>query len=74
MLLANSPLGSKFKITGFQRGLARAHLLTMGLTKGTCVEVVGRAPMGGDPVVLRVRDIRLSVRHADAAVLKLQQV
>ena len=74
MVLAKSPLGSKFKITGFQRGLSRAHLLTMGLTKGTCIEVVGRAPLGGDPVVLRVRGIDLSVRHTDAAVLILKQV
>lgn len=73
-MLASSPLGSKFKVVGFHRGQARAHLLSMGLTPGVCIEVVGRAPLGGDPVVLRVRDIHLSVRYADTAALQLQQV
>lgn len=73
-MLADSALGSKYKIVGFQRNQKRAHLLSMGLTPGACVEVVGRAPLSGDPVVLRVRGIDLSVRYADAAMLILQQV
>jgi ferrous iron transport protein A len=42
------------------------RLLEMGLTPGTAVRVVGRAPLG-DPLELELRGYRLSVRRAEAA-------
>lgn len=42
------------------------RLLEMGLTPGTVVRIVGRAPLG-DPLELDVRGYRLSLRHAEAA-------
>jgi ferrous iron transport protein A len=42
------------------------RLLEMGLFEGEEVEVVGFAPLG-DPVDLRLRDYRLSLRRREAA-------
>jgi ferrous iron transport protein A len=42
------------------------RLLEMGLFEGETVEVIGVAPLG-DPLELRLRDYRLSLRRAEAA-------
>src|SRR5436309_11578156 len=42
------------------------RLLEMGLLEGEEVEVLGFAPLG-DPVEIRVRDYRLSLRRTEAA-------
>jgi Fe2+ transport system protein FeoA len=44
----------------------RQHLLEMGFTKGTPVEFIRQAPLG-DPIDLRLRGYRLSLRRAEAA-------
>jgi len=46
----------------------RQHLLEMGFTKGTIVEFVRQAPLG-DPVDLRLRGYRLSLRRQEAAAV-----
>ena len=47
------------------------RLLEMGLTPGTAVRVIGRAPLG-DPLELEVRGYRLSIRRAEAARVALE--
>jgi Fe2+ transport system protein FeoA len=42
------------------------RLLEMGLIQGEEVEVVGVAPLG-DPIEIRLRDYRLSLRRREAA-------
>jgi ferrous iron transport protein A len=42
------------------------RLLEMGLLEGEEIEVVGFAPLG-DPVEIRLRDYRLSLRRSEAA-------
>lgn len=42
------------------------RLLEMGLFEGERVEVIGVAPLG-DPMEIRLRDYRLSLRRAEAA-------
>jgi len=42
------------------------RLLEMGLLEGDEVEVVGFAPLG-DPMEIRLRDYRLSLRRSEAA-------
>ena len=42
------------------------RLLEMGLLEGDEVEVVGFAPLG-DPMEIRLRDYRLSLRRTEAA-------
>jgi ferrous iron transport protein A len=42
------------------------RLLEMGLLEGEEIEVVGFAPLG-DPMEIRLRDYRLSLRRSEAA-------
>ena len=42
------------------------RLMELGLVPGTVVEVVRRAPLG-DPVEIRLREVHLSIRLAEAA-------
>ena len=42
------------------------RLMEMGLLEGEEVEVIGFAPLG-DPMEIRLRDYRLSLRRAEAA-------
>jgi ferrous iron transport protein A len=44
------------------------RLLEMGLLEGETVEVVGFAPLG-DPMEIRLRDYRLSLRRREAACI-----
>ena len=47
------------------------RLLEMGLFEGETVEVVGVAPLG-DPLELRLRDYRLSLRRSEAARIRVE--
>ena len=42
------------------------RLLEMGLLEGEQIEVIGVAPLG-DPIEIRLRDYRLSLRRSEAA-------
>ena len=68
-------IGQKAKILGFAlcAGEYRHRLLSMGLTPGTVIELIRIAPLG-DPVQILVRGIMLSLRKAEASILKLEQV
>jgi ferrous iron transport protein A len=46
-------------------GEAVKRLMDMGLTRGTNVEVVRRAPLG-DPIEVRVRGFMLTLRRSEA--------
>jgi ferrous iron transport protein A len=46
------------------------RLLEMGLLEGEEVEVVGFAPLG-DPMDIRLRDYRLSLRRSEAARIRV---
>jgi ferrous iron transport protein A len=47
------------------------RLLEMGLLEGEDVEVIGFAPLG-DPIEIRLRDYRLSLRRREAACITVQ--
>jgi ferrous iron transport protein A len=47
-------------------GLIGQRLLEMGLLEGEEIEVLGLAPFG-DPMEIRLRDYRLSLRKREAA-------
>ena len=47
-------------------GTLLQRLLEMGLLEGEEIEVIGFAPLG-DPLEIRLRDYRLSLRRAEAA-------
>lgn len=46
------------------------RLLEMGLLDGEMIEVIGVAPLG-DPMEIRLRDYRLSLRRAEAACIEV---
>ena len=54
-------------------GVGRMHFLDMGLTPGTPVQVVSRAPLG-DPIQLLVRGYALTLRKQDAASISVRPV
>jgi ferrous iron transport protein A len=47
------------------------RLLEMGLLEGEEVEVIGFAPLG-DPMEIRLRDYRLSLRRSEAAGIAVE--
>ena len=47
------------------------RLLEMGMLEGDEVEVVGFAPLG-DPMEIRLRDYRLSLRRSEAARVQVE--
>jgi ferrous iron transport protein A len=49
------------------------RLLEMGLLEGEPLEVVGFAPLG-DPMEIRLRDYRLSLRRSEAACISVKLV
>ncbi len=68
-------IGLKCCIVGYDRGHRgyREKLLSMGLTPGTEFTVTRQAPMG-DPVEVKVRGFKLSLRKAEAAMLRIETI
>jgi Fe2+ transport system protein FeoA len=54
-------------------GNTRQRLLEMGLTKGTPIELIRFAPMG-DPMEIRVKGYRLSLRRLEAESIVVHKV
>jgi ferrous iron transport protein A len=60
-------VGERVRIVRIPGDDAIVHrLLEMGLTDGEEVQLIARAPLG-DPLEIRVRDFRLSLRRSEAA-------
>ncbi len=49
------------------------RLLEMGLLEGAELEVIGFAPFG-DPMEIRLRDYRLSLRRSEAARITVSEI
>jgi Fe2+ transport system protein FeoA len=73
MTLDDLPVSESATVTaiGGSRAL-RLRLMEMGLVRGTQVDKLRVAPLG-DPVELRVRSGRLSVRRHEARAIKVTQ-
>ncbi len=67
--LAPGETGIIVRLAG-EPAIAR-RLMELGLTPGTAVELVRRAPLG-DPVELRLREIHLSIRRSEAAHIHVE--
>jgi ferrous iron transport protein A len=66
------PVGQRARIEAVEGADALGQrLLEMGLLEGEEIEVVGFAPLG-DPVEVRLRDSRLSLRRREAARIRVQ--
>jgi ferrous iron transport protein A len=46
------------------------RLLEMGVLEGEPIEVIGFAPLG-DPIEIRLRDYRLSLRRSEASCIRV---
>jgi ferrous iron transport protein A len=61
------PLGQQAWVSAIEGdGAVVQRLYEMGLFEGEPVEVIGVAPLG-DPIEIRLRDYRLSLRRQEAA-------
>lgn len=49
----------------------KRHLLDMGITRGTVVEIKKIAPMG-DPIDIKLRDYELCIRKADLKQIEIE--
>jgi ferrous iron transport protein A len=67
--------GDQAEVLGFE-GMPehyRNRLLSMGLTPGTVFSVERPAPLG-DPVAIRLRGFRMSLRRDEAATLQVRRL
>jgi ferrous iron transport protein A len=63
------PAGQQARIETIQADPSLLQrLLEMGLLEGELIEVVGYAPLG-DPMEIRLRDYRLSLRRREASCI-----
>lgn len=51
----------------------RRHLLDMGLTRGTEVEIKKKAPMG-DPIDVKLRDYELCISKSELSQIKVEVI
>lgn len=75
MTMAEMKIGQMAEITGYTLGNSayRAKLLALGLTRGARLKLVNRAPLG-DPMEIAVRGYHLSLRKAEAGVVKVREL
>jgi len=67
--------GERARVVGLASGDRgyRQRLLAMGLTPGAVFSIRRRAPLG-DPVEIVVRNFTLTLRKAEAAILKVERL
>ncbi|MGB7913971.1 MAG: FeoA family protein [Rhodomicrobium sp.] len=67
--------GERARVIGLASGDRgyRQRLLAMGLTPGAVFSIRRRAPLG-DPVEIVVRNFTLTLRKAEAAILKVERL
>jgi Fe2+ transport system protein FeoA len=68
--LSDVPVRSTVKVVAVRGGDAARRLLEMGVTPGCDLTVVRVAPLG-DPVEVRLRGYRLTLRKSDAAHIEV---
>ena len=69
--LKNVPVGSTVTVAKLNgEGAVKRRIMDMGLTKGTQIFVRKVAPLG-DPIEVTVRGYELSIRKADAEMVKV---
>ena len=54
-------------------GATKRRLIEMGITPGTRVDVLKRAPLG-DPIEILLRGYTLTIRGSDAAQIQVSEV
>lgn len=70
--LSQLAVGDAARVVAVEGGGSMAvRLLEMGLTPGTRVELIKRAPMG-DPLEVQVRGYHVSLRRAEARLVRIE--
>ncbi len=72
--LGELTIGEQATIVGYDKEHLRYlhRLLAMGLTRGTKILLVRKAPMG-DPLDISLRGYNISLRRDEASVLRLER-
>ncbi len=75
MLLSELDVGQKAKIVklNIENKEIRRHLLDMGLTRGTLIEVWKKAPIG-DPIDIKLRDYELCISKSDLSQIEVEVI
>ncbi len=73
MLLSELDVGQRAKVVklNIQNKEIRRHLLDMGLTRGTEIEVRKKAPIG-DPIDIKLRDYELCISKSDLSQIEVE--
>lgn len=71
MTLDQLPIGQSANVAKLSGAPAiRRRLMEMGITTGTSIQAIRRAPLG-DPLDVKVRGYHLSLRKEEAAAVEL---
>ena len=73
MTLKEAKVGDTFVVESIEPFELKGRLMTMGLTKGTKVEVMPSAPFG-DPMAIKIRSYKLALRRDDAEKIIVEKV
>ena len=75
MLLSELNVGQRARIVklNFENREFRRHLLDMGLTRGTEIEVRKKAPVG-DPIDIKLRDYELCISKSDLKQIEAEVI
>ena len=75
MLLSELNVGQRARIVklNFENREIRRHLLDMGLTRGTEIEVRKKAPVG-DPIDIKLRDYELCISKSDLKQIEAEVI
>ena len=75
MFLSELNVGQKARILklNFENKEIRRHLLDMGLTRGTEVEIKKKAPVE-DPIDMKLRDYELCISKSDLKQIEVEVI
>jgi Fe2+ transport system protein FeoA len=75
MLLSELNVGQRARIVklNIENKEIRRHLLDMGLTRGTEIEVRKKAPIG-DPIDIKLRDYELCISKSDLSQIEAEVI
>ncbi len=75
MVLSDLNIGQKaiVKKIDLENREIRRHLLDLGLTKGTKVEIRKKAPMG-DPIDIKLRDYELCISKSELSKIEVEVI
>lgn len=71
--LAHTKDGETVSIVSIDKADFKIKLMEMGLTEGSTVKVLYRAPLG-DPIAIDIKGYVLSLRKSEAALIQVELI